>query len=435
MNFLVFTPVVKTSAIGRMAALVVREMLALGHQVTVVGTECMSLAMNERHDFGAVTLRWQDLKDFPDITKTADHCIYQIGNSFEYHEGGVHWLPILPGIVCLHDFFIGHLFFAWAMNRREEAIQILQSWYGEQIAERYFMLSGGASFIQDTHENAPLTEWLCSMALAVVCHSEWGVERVLNSCPGPVKIVPLAYDVLPEPQEMLTTSFDSERVQLLTVGHVNPNKRAESVITAIGASPILRASITYTLMGRVLPAIADTLKDLADHSGVDLRILGEVDSETLASQLSKSDIVSCLRWPCLEGASATAIEAMLYGKPVVVSNAGFYAEIPDYYVIKISPDNEVAELSDCLERMLKDRQLFKTIGLNAQAWAGRTFVASNYAAQLVELAGQTARAKPVLAALSYFADTLSRWSNGKGVYLDDASLAALSIFDESATEN
>src|SRR3712207_9006373 len=44
-------------------------------------------------------------------------------------EGGVRWLADFPGLVCLHDFFLGHLFYGWAQTDRPQAEAILQCWY------------------------------------------------------------------------------------------------------------------------------------------------------------------------------------------------------------------------------------------------------------------------------------------------------------------
>ena len=120
-----------------------------------------------------------------------------------------------------------------------------------------------------------------------------------------------------------------ERFRVLTIGHVNTNKRAEAVIRAIGASSVLRERTVYRLVGAIRPEIADKLARLARETGVNITISGEVDDESMVDAIRQADVVSCLRWPALEAASASTIEALLYGKSTIVTDTGFYSEIPD----------------------------------------------------------------------------------------------------------
>jgi len=301
MNLVIFTPAIKTSAIGRMAALVTRALAGQGHELTVVRTENEALLHRETHDFGVTVLPWNDSARLREVVQRADTYIYQIGNNYEFHQGGLHWLPSLPGLVCLHDFYLCNLFYGWAQSRRADADAILWTWYGDDIASRFFGFANSEAFIENTRDVSPMTEWICSMAQGVITHSDWGCERVLNSCPGPVRVVPLAYDA-PGASTSGNRSrhADNESLWILTIGHINPNKRVESVIRAIGDSLLLRQRVTYRLVGHVEPEVANSLSMLAGSLGVRLVISGEVDDVTLSQAIATSDVISCLRWPSLE---------------------------------------------------------------------------------------------------------------------------------------
>ena len=158
MNLVLFTPAIKSSAIGRMAALVVRQLSANGHKVTVIRTEAETYLTKETHEFNSKVLAWNKYDKLDSIVSHADAFIYQIGDNFQFHQGCTYWLPKLPGLVCLHDFFLGHLFWSWADSRRQEAISILQTWYGEEIAKQFFQYPNSESFIQGTKDSSPLTE-------------------------------------------------------------------------------------------------------------------------------------------------------------------------------------------------------------------------------------------------------------------------------------
>lgn len=422
MKLIVFTPVNKKSAIGRMAALVTRELVAQGCEVTVVRTEAKHLLSTDSHNFGTNVLPWNDDYKIRELIRRADVSIYHIGDNFKLHEGGVHWLTEFPGLVCLHDFFLGHLFYGWAQTHRTQAEAILQNWYGEGMAERFFSFSDSVSFIEGTREVMPMTEWICSQADGVVTHSRWGCDRVMNSCPGPVRVVPLAYNTITPPaNRAISKSAGCKTLQLLTIGNVNPNKRIESVIQAIGLSPSLKNCVSYRVVGAVEPKMKNSLLALADQLGVNLEISGEIDNNDLAHAITESDVISCLRWPSLEAASASAIETMLYGKAVIVTNTGFYTEIPDSCVIKINHANEIPELQSVLEDLLENKRRLISLGTEAQRWGLQTFTARNYAIQLIENIECIHRTMPAKRAVNSFCDTLSRWSTN-GVYFINSDL-------------
>lgn len=430
MNLVMFTPAIRTSAIGRVAALVTCALASQGHEVTVVRTESENLLHTETHDFGATVLPWNDAVKLAKALQLSDTFIFQIGNSYEFHQGGLHWLESLPGLVCLHDFYLGHLFLGWAQSRQSEAEFVLRSWYGDDAAARFFGYSNSNDFIEGTRDVSPMTEWICSLAHGVITHSNWGCQRVLNSCPGPVRVVPLAYNAPGASAFRNIQVSTGENLQLLTIGHVNSNKRVESVIQAIGNSSLLRQRVVYRLVGLINPETVNSISALARKHGVRLLISGEVDELTLSQAIAESDAVSCLRWPCLEAASASAIEAMLHGKPAIVTDTGFYSELPDSCVLKISVGNEIGDLQSALEGLIDDRAHGALIGAQAQHWASQTFTAENYAREVIDMSWQTLTMKPVLDAVGYFCGVLNRWSAAPE-HLDFEQLTgSLDIFEK-----
>lgn len=411
MRLVVFTPTNTKSAIGRMAAMVVREQVKQGYEVTVIRTESEQLLIENSHCFDAPIIAWHNETAVRKLVKEADACVYHIGNNFLFHEGGVRWLSEFPGVVCLHDFFLVHLFYAWAQKNRAHAESILENWYGKEAIQKFFSFNSSASMIEGTRNDMPMTEWICSQAYGVITHSQWGCDRVLNSCAGPLKVVPLAYDALGVLDKKTAESADRNSIiKILTIGHANPNKRIESVIQAIGLNPTLREHLTYRIVGAIEPTTAESLTALAKQFRVNLSVSGEVDDQELMSAISESDIICCLRWPTLEAASASAIEAMLCGKAVIVTDEGFYAEIPNDCAIKINHSNEINELQAALMSLLKDPSRIDRYGVAAKSWASSTFTAKNYANQMAQCITDISRAKPTLQAIKHFSHIMRSWS-------------------------
>jgi glycosyltransferase involved in cell wall biosynthesis len=187
-------------------------------------------------------------------------------------------------------------------------------------------------------------------------------------------------------------------VTIATIGVINPNKCADAVIRAIGASPTLRTNCRFRIIGVIANAERIRLQNLSRELGFDqLDIVGEVDDPALVSELEHADILSCLRDPVLEGASASAIEAMKSGRPIIVSDAGFYAELPDNLVFKIPAAIDVPQLTAVLERLVQDEELRRQTGLRAKDWAMRTFTTEAYVNVLEDLLTRFINATPLLA--------------------------------------
>ena len=430
-----FTPGIKASAIARMARIVVSALQKQGVELCVVRAEATQKMQEESIEFGVPTLSWTQKDDIESAIDLADAVVYHVGDNFPFHEGCLYWLERQRGIVCLHDFFLGDLFAAWMQNHHERGGAILKYWYGEEIAREWPQHLSSPDFIAATHLKAPLTEWVASQATAVIAHSACGMNRVLSACSGPVRVVPLAYE-MPQAGDIPDSVFAqcSGKLQVLTVGHVNPNKRAESVIRALGSDRKLRESVVYTLVGMVNDDTRRRLEKLASDLGVQLRVCGEVSEAELLTLLSNADVVCCLRNPTLEAASASAIEAMLSARAVIVENHGFYSELPDDCVCKIRPNHEEEDLVRILHALSSDTEARNAQGVRASEWARQTFSGENYARQLMEILTLSQRSALVSEVMQGFAQKLESWGGGASMLCLPETLDKLRVFDVGQVE-
>lgn len=171
------------------------------------------------------------------------------------------------------------------------------------------------------------------------------------------------------------------------------------------------------------------MSELANDNGVELIISNEVDDAALSMAIREADVISCLRWPSLEAASASAIEAMLYGKATIVTDTGFYSELPDEFVLKISVDNEVEDLKKIFLSLHSDQTSAKAIGKQAQEWAQTTFTAENYAQKLEQAVPAALRANVILSAVEHFSSIFEKWSANPELLETPDILQPLSVFN------
>ena len=129
-----------------------------------------------------------------------------------------------------------------------------------------------------------MTEWMARFGHGSVAHSSFYADRLRRCCGGPVAMIPLAYDALADFRP-LAGREQSSNVSGLTIGHVNQNKRVESVIRAIGGSDMLRDRCRYHVVGLVTDQERDRLKAVARTvSFHGLEITGEVSNEILRAR-------------------------------------------------------------------------------------------------------------------------------------------------------
>ena len=416
------TPFSHRSAIGRVSASVTAALSRRGHQIAIIRSESARDDSMQVHQTMFPIYWWQDI-NIQDIDYIYDLIVLNIGDNYNFHAG---IMAFIDRSVCLgifHDFYLYNLFQQW----------IVQNDCSEEIYDQEVLFTYGSSSLslaraawrneaqlRDVANSLPMTEWIASRCGAALAHSRFYLARLEAACPGPVNVATLPFDSRDVP---LLFHRNRNEVVLLTVGVMNPNKCVAEVIKAICATPLLRERCRYRLAGIVSDAERARLASIASEGGfTKLDFLGEIDDANLTKELASSDAVICLRKPVLEGASASAIEAMKSGRPVVVANAGFYRDLPDELVFKVPPSVEETAIAELLERLVKDESLRVDSGRKAKAWACDTFATERYAAALEALARDFIRAKPVLSLARRVGHELATL----GVRAEDLGVASLS---------
>jgi glycosyltransferase involved in cell wall biosynthesis len=154
-------------------------------------------------------------------------------------------------------------------------------------------------------------------------------------------------------------------------------------------------------VGRIEPAYRARLESLIAELGLQdaVHVHGEVSDFELHWRFVEADVLACLRWPALEGASASCIEAMSYGKAVIVTDSGFYNSIPSDCVLKVSLAHEAQELAQHLEMAVVDVNRRDALGNRARDWARQEYAPETYAERIEPLLEAAAEERPSADAL------------------------------------
>lgn len=300
-----------------------------------------------------------------------DAVIYHVGNDHRYHAGIHEVARATPGLIVLHDFSLQHFFLGLARERGDSNLYLdeLGACEGSDLrAEAEAALAGGAipSFQSDP-ATFPLNCRLVNSAEALVVHSEWSRSRLGRIAPA-VPARRINMHVLPD--ALAKTHDDAaggaaRRVELASFGHVTTEKGIGRTLRVLAS---LRAShdFHYTLVGQ--PDNFEVEEAVRAHGLSDrVTITGYVSLEEFQRRIAATDIAVTLRDRTVGETSASVCRVMAAGVPVVVSNVGWFAELPDDAAVKVEPGETAdASLRAALAALLDDDALRRRIGENAR---------------------------------------------------------------------
>ncbi|MEZ5351938.1 MAG: glycosyltransferase [Bryobacteraceae bacterium] len=408
-----FTPFSANSAIGRSGRGVVEALAGLA------SVDLFCFDKDALHATSIPVRRFASHRDISPATLAEyDFAVYNFGNYLPYHLDLFEVSRRTPGICVLHDFVLHHFFAAYYLEHHRQsgeyvaAMERLYGAPGKAAALASIAPRGQRVWESDQSVDFPFFEEVITGARGVITHSEFFRSRVERVWAGPLRRLPLPYAVERHDDKTLPRDrlgVEPGRLVILTIGHVNPNKRVNAVIEALGRVRASVPAFQYVIAGPCPDAYRLDLEALARKSGVAdaVTFAGRVSDQALHSLLEHADVCVNLRYPVIEGASASVIEEMLYAKPVIVSDVGFYAELPTDAVRKVDP-HSVDHLAAALRDLLGDPAPRTAMGARAHEFAAEEFRSDRYAAQLLEFAKEIRRAQPILAVTDRLAAECAR---------------------------
>jgi glycosyltransferase involved in cell wall biosynthesis len=347
-------------------------------------------ALQERIDLHVVSRRTRV------IPRDADAILYHIGNSAAAHGWILELLRRRPGIVVLHDFSLHHLVAELTLGKRDpegyaRALEQEAGLAGRLLA--YGVAQGSVPPLWETSpERFPLVGEVLSLATGLIVHSQYVERRVRErGYAGPVWRIPHPAWPRPETQPALEGSF-----VVGCFGNLNASKRVPQVLEAFASLKKSHPDALLILAGAVEPELE--LERRVPEGAV---LEGPVTEDRLWSLLVACDVCVALRRPTRGETSGMAIRALSAGKPLVVSEAGWFAELPASVAAKVPVDDREAEaLAAFLRRLADDRELRERMsdaaGDYVRSVHGLDRVADLYAATLEEAAGGAAVRDAVL---------------------------------------
>jgi glycosyltransferase involved in cell wall biosynthesis len=337
----------------------------------------------------------------------ADVCLYHVGNNPDAHGWIVDALRRRPGVVVLHDFVLHHLVAGITVGRRDghgylDAMEREGGVVGRLLA--HGVLDKRLPPLWETRpEDFSLAGEILAHATGLIVHSRYVEERSRAAgFEGPIWRIPHPAWPAPAPA---SAPVRGEPV-FGAFGNVNASKRVPQLLEAFALVRRAHPAARLLLVGATSPGfdLDRRLQRLGlDDDGVTRE--GWVSEERLWSLMATCAAHVNLRAPTMGETSGTAVRALTLGKPLVVSDVGWFAELPGDVALKVAVDeHETETLAAALELLARDGGVREAMGAAAGELARREHglerVAELYATALERAVGGQAVADRVLREVS-----------------------------------
>lgn len=300
-----------------------------------------------------------------------DLTLYQIGNNVDFH-GEIYRLALEhPGLVVVHEYMLHHLIRGLTLGRSDvdAFAEEMRYAYGEtgRRAVEQFLDTG----VPVDPWPFPLLERLIDSSLGVVVHSRSVRDRILTSRPlAEVGIVPhhLAIDDLEtgvDSRDWYRRRGVPDETSVVGVfGFVTPPKRIDVLIEAFREVWERYPEVRLAVVGEV-SGFYD-IEDLRREAPEGVIWSGRLPKAELLQAMAGCDLAVNLRFPTGGETSGTAIRLLGLGKPLIVSDVGWFSEIPRGCAARVPVGRgEHEALVATLEALLSDPALAATMGANS----------------------------------------------------------------------
>jgi glycosyltransferase involved in cell wall biosynthesis len=316
----------------------------------------------------------QDVAWFHANASKIDRVVYHLGNS-PFHKHMPALLKNIPGIVVLHDFFLGHL-----MALLEGAEIINKAWITE-LYEYHGYRSLEKRFINFDVNNLALEYPVCGSiiknSIGVLVHSEhpknlskeWYGEKFSSK----LRVVPLARKKaksIGKDAARLKLGIDLNAFVVCSFGHLGFTKLNDRLVKSWANSSLSHdEECRLIFVGQKSNdeygfKLEDQIKDANFYPQIS--VTGYVSEEKYKLYLMAADIGVQLRRYSRGETSAAVLDCMNYGIPTIINAHGSMSEIDIDSVYMLPDEFADSDLVNALNNLRIDSIKRETLSKNSQ---------------------------------------------------------------------
>jgi glycosyltransferase involved in cell wall biosynthesis len=328
-----------------------------------------------------------DARLFPRQAAARDYhaIVYQMGNS-RYHRFLYDTLLRHPGVVTLHDVFLGgfHMIYGHQKGREREFIRKeLLHWYPDQAAAIAQVLDTQPWNRETITLACAERSWFLNRRVAaaaerVIVHSPWCLERVRATAPEDAErmvVIPHGIwtrETSAAERAAIRARFCLPRDALVigSFGFVHPEKMSREALDAFGSVARSDPSALFIFAGE--EADGGIVRRHAESLGLSdrVRFLGRQPMSDFTDLIAACDLGVNLRMPPTHGETSGALLHLLAaGVATIVTDVGTFSDYPDTTVRKVKWETEgLAGLERVLTTLATDAPARAALGRAAQAY-------------------------------------------------------------------
>jgi len=350
-------------------------------------------ALARRADVVAVSpvpVEWDGPTVAPEDVRPADHdvAVHFLGNNPE-HLFAYRSALRFGGVVVSHDLGLRHLLGGFAPE--DEAVDLAEQLGPERAAAVRARWSVGVASEREAFLHLLIGRPFRGASAAIV-HSRFAAFQLQAELPWlPVFHVPSHTGVVPphlDPPAAVRArlGLPTRAFVVGLFGYLGGHKRVpqslDGIAAAVPEATRMGVDLRVVLVGA---EVGTDLSRLVEERGLSERatVLGAVDDRTFFEIMAAVDAVVNLRYPTVGETSATLVQAMALGKPVVTTDYGQFAEVKA--ALHVRPDqSEATGVAGALVRLATCGSCRTRVAELARAAAARADV-DGVAAAYVEI--------------------------------------------------
>lgn len=325
---------------------------------------------------------------FESLHSHFDAVMYEMGNS-EFHA---YMLPILekyPGIVTLHDAFLGGLFgyLEFYAGQKGRYYEEMLAAHGP-LARRFFApIAKVDDPLFKSMVELPCTKRVLDQAIGLISHSPFNVEVSRRFYPrgwrAPFRVINQLVKTRALPSEAeelairLKLGFNKNDRIVASFGHVAWTKCGDTLLEGFLASEAaLDPHNKLIFVGELAQddfgnRLAASVARLTDRNQI--FITGFLDEDGFSDYLAITDLAIQLRKHSRGGTPKGVLDCMSASVPVVVNAEASYRDYPDDVIVKIPARFAARDIGKMLDEWLQDTSRRVSVGK-----AGRAHVTAHH---------------------------------------------------------
>ncbi len=276
-------------------------------------------------------------------TQGYDAVVYQMGNS-PYH-GAIHdTLLRCPGVTVLHDLVLHHFYLERTLEYGDTAGYARAMGYAGGAAGAQAAAAAMCGNRPYPYYEYPLYERVVDASRVVLVHNAFAARCIAASRPAATVLrAPLICDPRARVSDAARTAalraqwrIPDDAFVIAAFGQIDESRQINALLTALAAVRRRLPNTIGLLVGAAVPLFDLPARLAASGQAAHVRAVGRVSLDDFFAAFDLADVAVNLRDPTAGETSATAIQLLGRGVPLIVSDAGAYAELPDAATIKVA---------------------------------------------------------------------------------------------------